>query len=86
LVEVASREFMDNLVSILKIPVRFPPQCSVSPTNCNLEQGVNSDVKQKTLRLIQNWALAFESKTGLGYATEVYKALQKDGEHKSASQ
>ncbi|KAF9507322.1 hypothetical protein BS47DRAFT_1422197, partial [Hydnum rufescens UP504] len=61
LVEVASREFMDNLVSILKIP------------------GVNSDVKQKILRLIQNWALAFESKTGLGYATEVYKALQKDG-------
>lgn len=59
--EVASREFMDNLVSILKMP------------------GLNIDVKNKILRLLQNWALAFEGKPNLGYAGEVYKTLQREG-------
>ncbi|KAJ3485136.1 hypothetical protein NLI96_g5188 [Meripilus lineatus] len=59
--EVASREFMDNLVSILKIPV------------------LNHDVKTKILRLIQNWATAFEGKPSLGYVGEVYRTLQREG-------
>ncbi|KAJ3542593.1 hypothetical protein NM688_g5957 [Phlebia brevispora] len=61
LVEVASREFMDNLVSILKIA------------------GLNIDVKNKILRLIQNWAISFEGKVNLGYVGEVYRILQHEG-------
>lgn len=62
LVEVASREFMDNLVSIIKVPT------------------VNTDVKQKTLRLIQNWAIAFEGKPTLSYVPTLYKSLKGEGE------
>ncbi|KAI0075927.1 ubiquitin binding protein [Panus rudis PR-1116 ss-1] len=61
LVEVASREFMDNLVSILKMPA------------------LNHDVKNKILRLVQNWAIAFEGKPQLSYVGEVYKTLQREG-------
>ena len=49
LVEIASREFMDNLVSILKSPV------------------LNIDVKNKILRLVHNWVIAFEGKSSLSY-------------------
>lgn len=61
LVEIASREFMDNLTSILKQP------------------GLNMDVKNKMLRLIQNWAISFEGKINLGYVGEVYRILQNEG-------
>ncbi|KAI0706230.1 hypothetical protein BC835DRAFT_1313227 [Cytidiella melzeri] len=63
LAEIASRDFMDNLVSILKIPV------------------LNHDVKSKILRLVQNWAIAFEGKGNLGYVGEVYRTLQSEGFH-----
>ena len=59
--EIASREFVDNLVSILKMPT------------------LNLDVKTKILRLIQNWALAFEGKPALAYVSEVYRSLQREG-------
>ncbi|KAL7285908.1 hypothetical protein ACG7TL_001019 [Trametes sanguinea] len=59
--EIASREFMDNLVSILKMPA------------------LNHDVKNKMLRLIQDWAIAFEGKPSLSYVGEVYKTLQREG-------
>ncbi|KAG6816423.1 hypothetical protein H0H87_006160 [Tephrocybe sp. NHM501043] len=61
LAEVASREFMDNLVSILKIP------------------GLNQEVKQNILRLIQNWSIAFEGKHNLSYVGQVYKNLGTEG-------
>ncbi|KAG6829890.1 hypothetical protein H0H92_003023 [Tricholoma furcatifolium] len=61
LAEVASREFMDNLVSILKVP------------------GLNRDVKQNILRLIQNWSIAFEGKPALSYVGTVYKTLLNEG-------
>ncbi|KAI0762461.1 hypothetical protein C8Q74DRAFT_1382419 [Fomes fomentarius] len=61
LLEVASREFMDNLVSILKMP------------------GLNHDVKNKILRVVQDWATAFEGKPSLSYVGEVYRTLQRDG-------
>ncbi|GLB36715.1 putative component of the ESCRT-0 complex which is the sorting receptor for ubiquitinated cargo proteins at the multivesicular body (MVB) and recruits ESCRT-I to the MVB outer membrane [Lyophyllum shimeji] len=61
LTEVASREFMDNLVSILKIP------------------GLNNDVKQHVLRLVQNWSIAFEGKPTLGYVGQVYQTLLGEG-------
>lgn len=54
---------MDNLVSILKMPV------------------LNHDVKNKILRLIQNWAIAFEGKANLSYAGEIYRTLQREGEY-----
>ncbi|KAI0324446.1 ubiquitin binding protein [Cubamyces sp. BRFM 1775] len=59
--EIASREFMDNLVSILKIPA------------------LNHDVKNKILRYIQDWAIAFEGKPSLSYVGEVYRTLQREG-------
>ncbi|KAI0369887.1 ubiquitin binding protein [Pilatotrama ljubarskyi] len=59
--EIASREFMDNLVSILKMPT------------------LNHDVKNKMLRLIQDWAIAFEGKPSLSYVGEVFKTLQREG-------
>ncbi|KAI0668614.1 ubiquitin binding protein [Trametes maxima] len=59
--EIASREFMDNLVSILKVPT------------------LNHDVKNKILRFIQDWAVAFESKPSLSYVGEVYRTLQREG-------
>lgn len=61
LVEIASRDFMDNLVSILKIPA------------------LNLDVKNMILRLVQNWALAFDGRPGLSYVGEVYRTLQREG-------
>ncbi|KZT24715.1 ubiquitin binding protein [Neolentinus lepideus HHB14362 ss-1] len=61
LVEIASREFMDNLVSILKMPT------------------LNHEVKNKILRLVQNWSIAFEGRPALSYVGQVYKALQAEG-------
>jgi len=61
LIEVASREFIDNLVSILKIP------------------GLNHEVKNSILRLIQNWTVAFEGRNSLRYVEQVYKNLQQEG-------
>ncbi|EGN92709.1 hypothetical protein SERLA73DRAFT_117010 [Serpula lacrymans var. lacrymans S7.3] len=59
--EVASREFIDNLVSILKVP------------------GLNPQVKNEILKIIQNWALAFEGRASLGYVGQVYKSLKTEG-------
>ncbi|RYP76269.1 hypothetical protein DL771_001888 [Monosporascus sp. 5C6A] len=64
LVEVASREFMDNLTSLLH---------AVGPA------AVNQEVKTKILELIQSWAAATEGRYELKYIEETYKALQKDG-------
>ncbi|EJD55109.1 hypothetical protein AURDEDRAFT_50745 [Auricularia subglabra TFB-10046 SS5] len=61
LVEIASREFMDNLASIIRVPT------------------VNHEVKTKVLRLIQNWAIAFEGKPTLSYVPQLYKALKSEG-------
>ncbi|KAF9645026.1 ubiquitin binding protein [Thelephora ganbajun] len=61
LTEISSKEFMDNLVSILKFPA------------------LNSQVKVKILRLVQNWASAFEGKPTLGYVSQVYRTLKSEG-------
>ena len=40
---------------------------------------LNPDVKNKILRLVQNWAVAFEGKSSLSYTGQVYRTLKSEG-------
>ncbi|OCL07763.1 ubiquitin binding protein [Glonium stellatum] len=64
MVEIASREFMDNLTSLLKAYGAAAP---------------NQEVKNKILEIIQNWATAAEGRSNLIYINEVYRTLQREG-------
>ncbi|KAK6507972.1 Vacuolar protein-sorting-associated protein 27 [Arthrobotrys musiformis] len=61
--EIASREFIDNLVSLMNAPA----------------QPLNLDVKFKILELIQGWAIAFEGQPALSHVAETYRLLKTDG-------
>ncbi|KAK6513181.1 Vacuolar protein-sorting-associated protein 27 [Arthrobotrys conoides] len=61
--EIASREFIDNLVSLMNAPA----------------QPLNLDVKFKILELIQGWAIAFEGQPSLSHVGETYRLLKADG-------
>jgi hepatocyte growth factor-regulated tyrosine kinase substrate len=64
LVEIASREFMDNISSLLH---------AVGPA------AVNHDVRTKMLELVQSWAAATEGRYDLRYIDDTYNSLKRDG-------
>lgn len=64
LTEIASREFMDNLVSLMKAYGTAQ---------------VDDVVKQKILELIQDWASASQGRYDLSYINQVYQMLQREG-------
>ncbi|KAJ6256207.1 Vacuolar protein-sorting-associated protein [Drechslerella dactyloides] len=61
--EIASREFIDNLVSLMNAP----------------QQPMNLEVKFKMLELIQAWAIAFEGQPQLTHVGETYRLLKHEG-------
>ncbi|KAI9894489.1 MAG: Vacuolar protein-sorting-associated protein 27 [Vezdaea aestivalis] len=62
--EIASREFMDNLVSLLGVE---------GPA------AINESVRGKILELIQNWASATGGRGELSYINDTYRSLQRGG-------
>ncbi|PNS21922.1 hypothetical protein CAC42_520 [Sphaceloma murrayae] len=64
--EIASREFMDSITSLLRN---------------HSSAALNDDVRQKILELTQSWAIAAESRPTAGYIMEIYRTLQREGYH-----
>jgi len=62
--EIASREFMDNLVSLVKYDGGAMGE---------------REVRSKTLELIQAWSGAVQGRESLSYIQDVYRTLQREG-------
>ena len=74
MLEIASREFMDNLLSLLR-------QGAGVYGGGYGGDAMNADVKQKMLELIQSWAAAAHGRESLVYISEAYRTLQHEGFH-----
>ncbi|EMF16570.1 ubiquitin binding protein [Sphaerulina musiva SO2202] len=71
LAEIASREFVDYLTSILRAGSSTAP--ALSPPN--------TDVQARILELLQHWAAAAQHRDSLTYLSETYRTLQHEGFH-----
>ena len=67
--EIASREFMDNIVSLLK----------AGGYGSVMAEPANADVRMKILELVQNWDSAAQGRDSLSYIHETYRTLQHEG-------
>ncbi|EPS39747.1 hypothetical protein H072_6473 [Dactylellina haptotyla CBS 200.50] len=61
--EIASREFIDNMISLMNTSA----------------QPLNYEVRSKMLELIQAWAIAFEGNAQLSHVNDTYRLLKQDG-------
>ncbi|KAK3110132.1 Vacuolar protein-sorting-associated protein 27, partial [Teratosphaeriaceae sp. CCFEE 6253] len=66
--EIASREFMDSLVAL----VRYDSGTHPPPSG-------EREVRGKLLELIQTWSLAAAGRDNLSYLSETYRTLQTEG-------
>lgn len=66
LVEIASREFMDSVVILVK------------PSNSTVTN-FNQEVQKLALECIQDWVNVFEGQLQLSYVNQVYKQLKSEG-------
>ncbi len=86
--EIASKEFVDEMSSVIKSSVSFLfrasgdvwPQFHLLKCHLDYMQTTSPEVKQMALKFFQQWALAFESKKELSFFVDVYHELKNSGE------
>ncbi|KAK3047293.1 Vacuolar protein-sorting-associated protein 27 [Extremus antarcticus] len=77
--EIASREFLDGLVGLLRTGNPGSYGFGAMGMGSMVAEPVNAEVRGKLLELIQTWATGAQGKDSLTYLTETYNTLQHEG-------